>query len=161
VFICGSIRFGFLHFELPQEVLYMADADKKNIRLVVLTVDRKVYEGEVDSVTGLGAGGEFTVLPSHIAFMTPLEVGVLTARSNGREEGIALHAGFLRVEDDTVTVLADAAERARDIDVERAKAAKLKAEELLKRIGEGRGALESAGAAMRRALLRLRVAGRD
>ena len=138
----------------------MANSGSKELRLVVLTVDRKVYEGEVDSVTGLGTDGEFTVLSSHIAFMTSLEVGVLTARSHGKEEGIALHAGFLRVEDDTVTVLADAAERAQDIDIERARAAKLKAEELLRRIGEGRGELESTGAALRRALLRLRVAGR-
>jgi len=126
-----------------------------------LTVDREVYKGEADSITGLGNGGEFTVLSKHIAFMTPLEVGVLIARNGGNEEEIALHAGFLRVENDTVTVLADAAERARDIDIERARAAKQRAEDLLKRMGKDPGKLESAGGALRRALLRLRVAGRS
>ena len=134
----------------------MAQADKGTLKLVVLTIDRSVYEGNVDSVTGLGTGGEFTVLPNHVAFMTPLEIGILTIRQQSREEAIALHAGFLRVEDNVVTVLADAAERAEDIDVERARAAKQKAEELLR----GAKNAESAGASLRRALLRLRVAGK-
>ena len=139
----------------------MAGKNTGKIKLAVLTVDREVYNGEADSVTGLGNGGEFTILPNHIAFMTPLEVGVLVARNGGKEEEIALHAGFLRVENDTVTVLADAAERARDIDVERARIAKQKAEELIRRMGEEPGKLESASGALRRALLRLRVAGRS
>ncbi len=138
----------------------MAGPDSKKLRLVILTVERKVYEGEADSVTGLGSGGEFTILPKHIAFMTPLEIGILSTRHGTKKEAIALHAGFLRVEDDTVTVLADAAERAEDIDIERAMAAKLKAEEMLKRLGESPD-LESAGASLRRALLRLRVADKD
>jgi F-type H+-transporting ATPase subunit epsilon len=138
----------------------MAKSDDKTLKLIVLTVDRSVYEGSVNSVTGLGTDGEFTILPNHVAFMTPLEIGVLTARQQSREETIALHAGFLRIEDNVVTVLADAAERAQDIDVERARAARQKAEELL-RAAKGRGTgLESAGASLRRALLRLRVAGK-
>lgn len=131
------------------------------LKLVILTVDREVYRGEVNSVTCLGADGEFTVLPNHMAFMTALEIGVLTARGHRKEEAIALHAGFLRVEDDTVTVLADAAERAQDIDIERARAAKEKAQDLLRKLGERGAHLDSAGASLRRALLRMRVAGRD
>ncbi len=134
----------------------MAKSENRTLKLVVLTVDRSVYEGSVDSVTGLGTDGEFTVLPGHVSYMTPLEIGVLTARHQSSEEAIALHAGFLRVEDDVVTVLADAAERAQDIDVERAREAKRKAEELLR----GAKDAESAGASLRRALLRLRVAGK-
>ena len=136
-------------------------AGNGKLKLVILTVDREVYREEVNSVTCLGADGEFTVLPKHMAFMTALEIGVLTARSHRKEEVIALHAGFLRVEDDTVTILADAAERARDIDIERARAAKEKAQDLLRKLGERGAQLDSAGASLRRALLRMRVAGRD
>jgi len=138
----------------------MAQSENRKLRLAVLTVDRTVFEGTVDSVTGLGTDGEFTVLANHVAFMTSLEIGVLIARMQNREEAIALHAGFLRVEDDVVTVLADAAERAEDIDVERARAAKQKAEELLKSTRQGGSGLEGASASLRRALLRLRVAGK-
>lgn len=132
----------------------MVKAGVKKLKLIILTVDRTVYEGEVDSVTGLGTDGEFTILPRHMAYMTPLEIGILTARSRDFQEVIALHSGFLRVEDDTVTVLADAAERAEDIDIERARAAKQKAHELLKKKPD------STSAALRRALLRLRVVDR-
>ena len=137
----------------------MAQANGTKLKLVIRTVDREVFNGDADSVTGLGTDGEFTVLPKHIGFMTPLEIGVLTTRNGNKEEAIALHAGFLRVEDNVVTVLADAAERAEDIDVARARAAKQKAEELLRRLGESPDP-ESAGASLRRALLRLRVADR-
>jgi F-type H+-transporting ATPase subunit epsilon len=139
----------------------MAKSEDRKLRLVVRTVDREVYEGTVDSVTGLGTEGEFTVLPNHIAYMTPLEIGVLTMRTKLKEDAIALHAGFLRVEGDTVTVLADAAERAEDIDIERARAAKKRAEDLLKRLGEGHVQVDSASASLRRALLRLRVVDRE
>jgi F-type H+-transporting ATPase subunit epsilon len=138
----------------------MARTDKGQLKLVVLTVNRRVFEGAADSVTGLGVEGEFTVLPKHISFMTPLGIGVLTARYQGNETAIALHAGFLRVEDDIVTVLADDAERAEDIDVERARAAKQRAEDLLKKMDQAGADLEGAGASLRRALLRLRVADR-
>jgi len=136
-------------------------SDSGKLKVTVMTVDRTVYEGEADSVTGFGIGGEFTILSKHVAYMTPLEIGVLTIRVAGREEDIALHAGFLRVEEDDVTILADAAEKAQDINIQRAKAAKQRAEDMLKRLGEKQPELDDSGAALRRALLRLRVAGRS
>lgn len=139
----------------------MAKANGKKLKVIIRTVEREIYDGTADSVTGLGTDGEFTVLPNHIAFMTPLEIGVLTTRDGSREEAIALHAGFLRVENDTVTVLADAAERSQDIDIERAQAAKQRAEDALRRLEEGDRDLDSASAALRRALLRLRVVKKD
>ena len=136
----------------------MAEITEK-LNLVVLTFDRTVYEGLVDSVTALGVGGEFTVLPRHVAFMTPLEVGVLNVRVNGKQENIAIHSGFMRVEDDGVTVLADAAEMPQEIDIERARAAKKRAEDRLRQTGSGGIDVDRARAGLRRALLRLRIAG--
>ncbi len=137
----------------------MAESNGAKLNLVVLTVGRKVYEGEVDSVTGKGTGGEFTILHKHMAYMTPLEIGVLTVRNGSNEERIALHAGFLRVENDTVTVLADAGEKAHDIDVERARAAKRRAEDRLGRPAADDTDIDRARAGLQRALIRLRIVG--
>ena len=135
-------------------------SDNGKLHVTIMTVSRTVFEGEADSVSGTGTEGEFTILPKHIAYMTPLDIGLLTIRKPAGEDNVALHAGFLRVEDNKVTILADAAETAQDIDIERAKAAKQRAEDMLRKFGEKHPDLDDAGAALRRALLRLRIAGR-
>ena len=137
----------------------MARSADKKLNIIVLTVERQVYNGQADIVTVPAVDGELTIMPDHIALITPLGVGVLGARDGEKDEIVALHAGFLKVEDDDITVLADAAERAADIDVQRAMSAKQRAEDMLARTDAAGVELEAAGAALRRALLRLRVAG--
>ncbi len=95
-------------------------ADTFQLRIVTpraLLLDESVLE-----VTAPGTAGEFGVLPNHITFLTSLEPGVMTVKSAAGVQRIALRGGFAEVADNVMTVLADAAERAEDIDRTRAEA---------------------------------------
>ena len=106
-----------------------------------------------------GVEGQLGILPNHAALMTMLEPGELIVRKGAEETLIAISGGFLEVLGNRVTILADAAERAEDIDFARAEAAKRRAEETL-RTGPTGANLASAEAALRRSLSRLKVAER-
>ncbi len=131
------------------------------LKVEIITAERVVYSAEdVDRVTAPGVMGELTVLPRHAPLMTMVQPGLLRIVRGGEEEEMAIHGGFLEVRDNRVTVLADAAERAEEIDVERAEAARRRAQERLAQAHVEemeRAALE---ASLRRALARLRVAER-
>ncbi len=109
-------------------------ADRK-LACEVVTPDRVVFDGEVDMVVAPGVDGEVGILPLHTPYLTMLKVGELRVRfeKEGRvvEDYIAVHGGFLEVFEDRVTVLAPAAELAREIDIERAKEAQERAKTLL------------------------------
>ncbi|HWP58901.1 MAG TPA: F0F1 ATP synthase subunit epsilon [Candidatus Acidoferrales bacterium] len=134
-------------------------ADKLTLRVVTPT--RLVLDEEVDEVTAAGALGEFTVLPNHIAFLTLLEIGVLSYKQGGVRYALATSGGYAEVLDNVVTVLANTAEFADEIDVARAQRAKEAAEQRM----AGRGMDESdfieAQAELRRAQVRLAVAGKE
>ena len=121
------------------------------------------YEAEgAESVLLPGATGEMGVLPDHTPVLTPLDIGAMTVRIEGREEVVALAGGFAEIGPDKVEVLADAAERAEDIDRGRAQSARERAEERLKKArsqaGEGEEVdLERALQALRRAVNRIEV----
>ncbi|HWO42865.1 MAG TPA: ATP synthase F1 subunit epsilon, partial [Candidatus Eisenbacteria bacterium] len=85
-------------------------ADK--IRLRVVTPSRLLLDEEVDEVTAPGALGEFGVLPNHIAFLTLLEPGEMTYKRDHTRRFLAIKGGYAEVLDNTMTVLADAAEYA-------------------------------------------------
>ena len=127
------------------------------IRLDIVTVERLVYSDEVDVIVAPGIGGELGILPHHAPLMTTLQAGELRIRRGGEEFSMAVTGGFLEVRPDRVTVLADAAERAEEIDIARAEEAKRRAEEQL-----GREPVEvdtaRAEAALRRSMIRLKVA---
>ena len=128
------------------------------IKLDIVTAERVVYSGDVDEVVAPGVSGQLGILPRHAPLMTILQAGALTARNSGKDEVIAISGGFLEVRPDRVIVLADAAERAEEIDIARAEAAKKRAEERLrdrKAIGLNQATAE---AALKRALTRLSVA---
>jgi len=128
------------------------------IKLDIVTAERIVYSGEVDEVVAPGASGQLGILPHHAPLMTILQAGELIARNWGRDENMAISGGFLEVRPDRVIVLADAAERAEEIDIARAEAAKKSAEERLRdRKAIGLEAAEQE-AALKRALARLSVA---
>jgi F-type H+-transporting ATPase subunit epsilon len=129
------------------------------LRLEIVTAERMTYAGEVDIVIAPGIVGQLAILPHHAPLMTMLEPGELCIRKGGEENFIAISGGFLEVLDDRVVILADAAERAEDIDLARATAAKESAQERLKS-GVSDVDHARAEAALRRSLARLKVAER-
>jgi F-type H+-transporting ATPase subunit epsilon len=129
------------------------------IKLEVVTAERIVYSDDVDIVIAPGREGELGVLPHHAPLMTTLMPGELLARKEGEEYRLAISGGFLEVRPDRVIVLADTAERAEEIDIARAEAAKKRAEERLSHPSSEVDAAR-AEAALRRALARIEVVSR-
>ena len=129
------------------------------LKLEIVTAESPVFTGEVDAIIAPGTVGQFTILPHHAAFMTMLEAGELCLRVGGQETFMVVSGGFLEVLDDKVIVLADAAERADDIDAARAEEAKKRAQEQMRRPLTG-PELVVAEAALRRSLARLKVSER-
>jgi F-type H+-transporting ATPase subunit epsilon len=124
----------------------------------IVTVERTLLqETGVDEVIAPGIEGQLAVLPQHAAFMTMLNPGELVLKKGGEEHPYVVTGGFFEVLNDRVVVLADAAERADDIDVQRAEQARERARLALER-RETAEDLAVAQAALQRALIRLRVA---
>ena len=130
------------------------------ILLEIVTPERLAYSDEVDSVTLPGAEGELGVLPHHAPLLSTLGAGELTLRKGGSEETFAIVGGFLQVLPDKVVVMAETADMASEIDLEKAQEARKQAEAALES-GYHEGAdLSAARAALQTALLRIRVAER-
>lgn len=129
------------------------------LKLEIVTAESPVFTGEVDAIIAPGVAGQFTILPHHAAFMTMLEPGELCLRAGGQEIFMAVSGGFLEVLDNKVIILADAAERADDIDAARAEAAIRRAQDLMKQPVPA-SELIAAEAALRRSLARLKVSER-
>ncbi|MBO9369575.1 MAG: F0F1 ATP synthase subunit epsilon [Chloroflexi bacterium] len=130
------------------------------LQLEVVTPEKQLFSGEVDSVLAPGAEGELGILPHHAPLMAALRVGELVARRGEEELLFAIHGGFIQVLPDRVIVLADVGERADEVDAERAERARREAEELLKKEPPPELRAE-AMMALRKAQLRLRVARRQ
>jgi F-type H+-transporting ATPase subunit epsilon len=129
------------------------------IKLDVVSVERMVFSGDVDIVIAPGREGQLGILPKHAPLMTVLNAGELIARQGGEEFVLAISGGFLEVRPDRVIVLADAAERAEEIDIARAEAARKRAQEQIAHPASRSEAL-IAEAALRRAIARIEVADR-
>ena len=130
------------------------------LRLEIVTAEREVLtEEDVDQVTAPAADGEITVLPRHASLITLLQPGELRFKRRGEEVSLAVTGGFMEVHQSRVRVLADSAERAEEIDVERARAAAERARSLLADRGQV-VEFASAAAALRRSQIRLKVARR-
>lgn len=130
-------------------------------RLDVVTPDRVVLSEEVNSLVAPGVDGYLGVLPHHAPLVTELGIGVLTFRPrSGPQTAVAVAGGFMEVGRERTTVLADAAELAAEIDVERARRARDRARERLRALQEGAepGERAEATAELQRALNRLKVA---
>lgn len=134
-------------------------AEKLKVELV--TPYKKVLTEEVDEITATGALGEFGVLPGHAPFLTSLKIGELSYKKDGVISHLALNWGYFEVENDKVTVLVETAERADEIDLERAKAALGRAEEALKKLNPEDKSFRVYEAALERALIRVQVAGKS
>lgn len=129
------------------------------VRLDIVTAERVVFSEDVDILVAPGILGQLGILPHHTPLMTTLEPGELLVRKSGEEISMAISGGFLEVRPDRIIVLADAAERADEIDMARAEAAKSRAQQRLTQPAPEID-LAQAEAALRRALARLRVAGK-
>lgn len=126
----------------------------------IVTAEQIIYSQDgVDEVVAPGTEGEFAVLPQHAAFITTLAPGELRILIGDEEEAMAITSGFLEVYNDRIVVLADAAERVEEIDVDRAEEARRQAEESLRKGGEPVD-LAQAEASLRRAQMRIKVSAR-
>jgi len=131
------------------------------IRCEIVSQDRTVYEGDVDSILLPGAGGEMGILPKHAPVLTTLKYGVVKVRKDGKEELFTVAGGVAEVQPNIVTILADAAENVEEIDIARAEEARKRAEEVLaKGIPADTDAYLVMEAALRRSNLRLEAARR-
>jgi len=129
------------------------------LRLDIVTAEQVVYSEDVDVVVAPGAEGQLGILPHHAPLMTMLQPGELLVKKGGEELSMAITGGFLEVRPDRVIVLADAAERAEDIDIARAEEAKRRAQQRLKEHAPEVD-MARAEAALRRAITRLGVVQR-
>ncbi|MBP1704828.1 MAG: F-type H+-transporting ATPase subunit epsilon [Chloroflexi bacterium] len=130
------------------------------IRLEIVTPERLVYRDDVDGVQLPGSEGELGVLPRHAPLISTLGMGELRVRKGDLEDVFAVIGGFVQVRPDKVIVLAETADLASDIDLEKAHEARLDAERALE-IGLVEGAdLATARAALQAALVRMRIAER-
>jgi len=131
------------------------------IRCEVVTAERIVFEGDVDMVLAPGIVGQLGILPQHAPLMTALTYGELIIRREGQEEAfIAIGGGFMEVGPDHVTILADSAERADEIDEARAEEAMHRAEDTMAHKKREDVDFARAEASLRRSLVRLKVAKR-
>src|SRR5512144_1727491 len=126
------------------------------IRCEIVSQDRTVFEGDVDSVVLPGTEGEMGVLPHHSPLLTTLKFGIVRVRKAGREQLFAVAGGVAEIQPEIVTVLADAAEDVEEIDLARAEAAKRRAEEALAHVEPGNvERILAIEASLRRSNLRL------
>ena len=102
------------------------------IRCEIVSQDRMVFEGDADIVVIPGSDGEMGILPNHAPLLSTLNYGVIRVRLGNNEEDFTVAGGVVEVQPDIITILADAAENVREIDVQRAEAARERAEKFLK-----------------------------
>jgi F-type H+-transporting ATPase subunit epsilon len=130
-----------------------------HLDLQIVTPDRLIVQEQVDEVEIPGSDGYFGVLPGHTPLLASLAVGELWYRKGQEKFYLSIAFGFAEVLPDRVTILARLAERAEDIDVSRAEAAKKRAEE---RLAQPKSDMdyERARVALTKSLLRLQVSAR-
>jgi F-type H+-transporting ATPase subunit epsilon len=137
----------------------MADALPTKLQLQIVSADRSLLNESVDEVVIPGFDGYFGVLPGHTPLLAVLQVGELWYRQGQEKHYLLIAFGFAEVLPDRVTILAQTAEKAEEIDLARAEAAKKRAEERLARPMVDIDA-ERARIALLKSLIRLQVATR-
>ena len=126
----------------------------------VVTPDRKLLSAEADVVVLPGVEGQFGVLSGHVPFLSALDVGEMYYRDGGKTEYLSVSGGFAEVTGKKVTIVAEAAEMGREIDIERARRAMERAEKRLAQARTDDVDWARAESALRRAIMRMKVAGR-
>lgn len=132
----------------------------KTINVNIVTPDGPVYESDVEMVSTKAASGELGILPGHIPMVAPLQIGAVRLKNGGKTDLVAVSGGFIEVKPEKVTILAQSAEQSEEIDVDRAKSAKLRAEERLHQQKRENIDFRRAELALQRAMNRLNVSER-
>lgn len=127
------------------------------LALEIVTPSRILVQEQVDELNIPGELGYLGILPGHTALLTNLGQGELMYRKGEQRQYLAIFGGYMEVRDDSVTVLADIAERAEEIDRSRAEAARARAEQRLRDFQDRDIDFERAQAALIRAMIRLQV----
>lgn len=131
----------------------------KLFKLILTTPERKVLDKEIVQATLPVVDGEVTILANHISYIAPLKAGeVRLLNAEGAEEELAISSGFIEFANNTLTILADTAERAEELDLARAEAAVKRAEEAKARTNLGEIEYATVAAQLEKELARLRVA---
>jgi ATP synthase, F1 epsilon subunit (delta in mitochondria) len=131
-----------------------------SLQLDIVTPDQLVLSTDVDYVGAPGLEGEFGILSGHVPFISALAVGGLHYNKEGKTRWVFVSGGFAEISDDRVTILAESAEEAENIDTARAEAARKRAEERLAKKGESEINAIRAEIALRRANVRLSLMGK-
>jgi F-type H+-transporting ATPase subunit epsilon len=131
-------------------------ATRNTLHVEVVTAERELYNGEADIVDVPGSDGQLGILPEHAPLLALLGSGALEIKRNGEVDILFISGGFLEVTHDRVTILADTAENAAEIDEARAEEARRKAQNELQE-AQTRAQRAEAEAALGRALFRLKI----
>ena len=127
----------------------------------IVTQERTVFSGEVDSVNIPGSEGRMGILPNHTPLLTTLGFGEVIVRTHGEEEYFAIGGGFAEIQPDHVIILADSAEHAAEIDLQRAEEAREEAKKLMEEgVPEDPERYAQIRASLQRAQVRLDVGRR-
>ncbi|MCP3739770.1 F0F1 ATP synthase subunit epsilon [Rossellomorea sp. BNER] len=132
----------------------------KTLKVNIVTPDGPVYDSEVEMVSTKAMSGELGILPGHIPMVAPLQIGAVRLKNGNNTELVAVSGGFLEVRPEQVTILAQAAEKAEGIDIDRAKEAKSRAESRLQ-AQQGDLDFRRAELALKRAMNRINVSERN
>lgn len=125
--------------------------------LEIISLDKQVFNDEVDSVVLPTEEGEIGILPKHVHLVTSLAPGEIKIRQGNEETVLACSGGFAQINPDKAIVLADAAEHAEEIDEQRAEEAMKKAQETMAKKDIKKEEYTVAAADLRRSLARLKV----
>lgn len=128
------------------------------IKVSIVTPDGPVVDEDVEMVITRATSGELGILPGHISLVAPLKISAVRLKNNGKYDVVAVSGGLLEVRPEQVTILAQAAEMATDIDVERALRAKERAEQRMKDLHQEDIDFRTAEMALQRAINRLSIA---
>ncbi|KNF09713.1 ATP synthase epsilon chain AtpC [Gottschalkia purinilytica] len=125
--------------------------------LEIVTPDRKFFEEEVTMVVARGVEGDIAILKNHIPIVTPLDIGIVKIKNGNEEKKAAIAGGYMEVTKEKTTIVTDSAEWPEEIDVERAKRAKERAEN---RLNKDKSEIDVARAelALKKALNRIGIA---
>ena len=126
----------------------------------IVTPHRVLLQEQIDELNLPGELGYLGILPGHTAFLTTLSQGELMYRQGEQRQYLSVFWGYMEVNNDKVTILAEISEPAHEIDRARAEAARDRAEDRLQRLDQDDIDFERARAALMRALVRLQVASR-
>ena len=132
----------------------------KTLKVNIVTPDGPVYDSEVEMVSTKAQSGELGILPGHIPMVAPLQIGAVRLKKGGNTELVAVSGGFLEIRPEQVTILAQSAETAEAIDVQRAKEAKGRAEDRMQAQQDDVD-FRRAELALKRAMNRINVSERN